>query len=525
MPFNSIRWRLQIWYGVILAVLLAGFGFTAFQLDRGRRLRNIDDELFTRVNALQRALRPPPPVRGPDGGIPFGGPPRESPRPERDVVPAPFDRDERDESRPLVREFRLPPLVANLFSNEGTNGFYYLIADPSGRELARSANAPAQVSLPPRPSRTLNQRPPAADSEAEPQADDSREPPPPMRGTGFRMQRQPPRMRGEFREAVAFTPPGETILVGRSIATELSELRQDTLILTGVGASILLLGLAGGWWLAGRAIRPIEAISATAARISAGDLARRIDVADTESELGQLARVLNSTFSRLDTAFAQQQQFTSDAAHELRTPVSVMLTQTQSALTRERSAAEYRETVEACQRSAQRMRRLIESLLELARFDAGQEAIRRVPFDLARTAAECSEQVRPLAAARGISIRGEFSGAECCGDSDRIAQVIINLLTNAIQYSSDKSEIRIATRVENGFAVLEVADRGPGIAPEHLPHVFERFYRADPARTVSQGRAGLGLAISKAIVDAHGGSIEVSSEPGRGSTFTLRLLV
>jgi signal transduction histidine kinase len=171
------------------------------------------------------------------------------------------------------------------------------------------------------------------------------------------------------------------------------------------------------------------------------------------------------------------------------------------------------------------MRRLIESLLELARFDAGQEAMRRAPFDLARTAAECVEQVRPLASARGMTIQAELSSAECAGDSDRVAQVIINLLTNAIQHNPDKGEIRIATRREAGSVLLEVADNGPGIAPEHLPHVFERFYRADPARTVSHGRTGLGLAISRAIVNAHAGSIDVSSEPEKGTTFTVRLPV
>ncbi|HEX5398329.1 MAG TPA: histidine kinase dimerization/phospho-acceptor domain-containing protein, partial [Verrucomicrobiae bacterium] len=139
----------------------------------------------------------------------------------------------------------------------------------------------------------------------------------------------------------------------------------------GFGAIILVFGLAGGGWFVSRAMRPIENISSAATKISAGDLSQRINLAETESELGQLAAVLNSTFARLDAAFAQQKQFASDAAHELRTPVSVILTQTQTALTRERAAAEYRETVEACQRAAQRMRKLIRALLELARLDAG----------------------------------------------------------------------------------------------------------------------------------------------------------
>ena len=120
---------------------------------------------------------------------------------------------------------------------------------------------------------------------------------------------------------------------------------------------VLLLGLTGGWWVATRALRPIEDISATAVKIAAGDLSQRISTRDTENELGRLAAVLNSTFARLEAAFAQQRQFTSDAAHELRTPITVMLTQTQTALNRERGAAEYRATVEACQRAAQRMRR------------------------------------------------------------------------------------------------------------------------------------------------------------------------
>ena len=160
---------------------------------------------------------------------------------------------------------------------------------------------------------------------------------------------------------------------------------------------MLVLGLAGGWWVATRAIRPIEAISATAVKIAGGDLSQRINAADTDSELGRLAGVLNSTFARLEAAFAQQARFTSDASHELRTPVSVILSQTQTALSRERPAAEYREALEACQRAAQRMRNLTESLLELARLDAGQEPMKQERFDLLRVARECVEMVRPLA--------------------------------------------------------------------------------------------------------------------------------
>jgi len=284
---------------------------------------------------------------------------------------------------------------------------------------------------------------------------------------------------------------------------------------------MLFIGLFTGWFISSRAIKPINDISAAALKISAGDLSQRISTNETESELGQLAGVLNATFGRLETAFAQQQQFTSDAAHELRTPVSVLLTQTQGTLNRERSAAEYRETVEACQRAAQRMRRLIESLLELARLDAGQEQFKRLPFDFSKIVRDCAALVQPLAEERNVNIHADLAVVECTGDSERLAQVVTNLLMNAIQYNQPAGQVRVSLESRDGTAVLAVADTGPGISPEDLPRVFERFYRADKSR--STGGNGLGLAISKAIVEVHGGTLEATSNPGAGTTFTVRL--
>jgi len=304
---------------------------------------------------------------------------------------------------------------------------------------------------------------------------------------------------------------------------ELAELHHFAWSLSGIGGLVLVLGLTGGWWLSTRAIRPIEDISATAVKIAAGDLSQRINVADTDNELGRLAGVLNSTFARLEAAFAQQGRFTADAAHELRTPVTVILTQVQTALKQERAAAEYRATVEACQRAAQRMRGLLESLLELARLDAGQEPMRTRRFDLARTVSDCVELVQPLAAERGIKIQSELPALEIVGDPGRLAQVFTNLLSNAIHYNKDHGEIRVSVQRRDGAALVTVADTGEGISEQDLPHVFERFFRADKSRSSAAGRNGLGLAISKAIVTAHGGGIEVESKPGAGATFTVRL--
>ena len=257
-------------------------------------------------------------------------------------------------------------------------------------------------------------------------------------------------------------------------------------------------------------------------KISAGDLSQRINVAEAESELGQLAAVLNSTFERLESAFAQQKQFASDAAHELRTPVSVILTPTQTAVNRERDTASYKETVEACQRAAQRMRKLIKSLLELARLDAGQEKLKRLQFDFSKTVEDCVELIRPLADGRNVKIISELEPLEISGDSERLAQVVTNLLTNAIQYNRDGGEVRVKLKIKNGFAALKVSDTGAGISAEDLPHVFKRFYRGDKSRT-GASNSGLGLAISKAIVEAHGGTIEVASKEDAGATFRVKL--
>jgi heavy metal sensor kinase len=293
--------------------------------------------------------------------------------------------------------------------------------------------------------------------------------------------------------------------------------------LLAAGLAVLALGMGGGWRLVTNAFRPIEDISSAAAKIAAGDLSQRINTSETDTELGRLAGVLNSTFSRLEAAFSQQGRFTADAAHELRTPVSVLLTHAQNGLASPGLTDEQREAFEACQRAGQRMRRLIESLLQLARLDAGQEDMKREAFDLSCVAQECIEMVRPLAAERQVSILSDLQTVDCHGDAERIGQVIMNLLTNAIYFNKDGGEVRVTAQATKEGAILKVSDTGAGIPEEDLPHVFERFYRVDKSRSRKQGRTGLGLAICRAIMDAHGGTITVSSQPGSGSVFEVTI--
>ncbi len=497
MIFNSIRWRVQLWHGVLLVLILASFGYTAYHVARDNQMRRVDEEL---ERQMMLAFRPGPP----------GEPPREpaGPGPRRGKSP---------EFRPepgFARFQAFDVLRQNVSSGSGqTNSFYAVLWQDDGSLAARSANAPADV---PRPEREELEQP-----ELPSDVPESAEPARPRHAPVMVAEL---RTRGEFREAYRFLPIGERcLLVGRSVAPELAGIRRLAGWLFVAGSGVLLLGLAGGWWLASRAIRPIEDISATAVKITAGDLSQRINAADTDSELGRLAEVLNSTFARLERAFDQQARFTSDASHELRTPVSVILSQTQSALSRERSAPEYQEALEACQRAAQRMRRLIESLLELARLDAGHEPMQQQPVDLSAVARECVELVRPLAAERQVEIRCELSPLECNADPGYLGQVVTNLLSNAIQYNRSPGEVQVSTRSDNGSAVLTIADTGIGIPAADLPHIFERFYRVDKSRSGPQGRTGLGLSICKAIVEAHGGAIKVTSEPGVGSKFEVRL--
>ena len=228
---------------------------------------------------------------------------------------------------------------------------------------------------------------------------------------------------------------------------------------------------------------------------------------------------------QIEETLVRQRQFTADASHELRTPVSVILAQSQTALARPRSEAEYRQSLEACQRAAQRMRRLVESLLTLTRLESGEEPLRPQAVDLNELAREAVEAVRPLAHESRIQLR--FAPAATAialnADPDKLGQVVLNLLGNAIAYNRPEGEVAVSTGIHGTEAFLRVTDTGIGIATEHLAKIFDRFYRVDPSRTNTRGHSGLGLAISARIMAQHGGRITVESEPGRGSTFTVWL--
>lgn len=277
-----------------------------------------------------------------------------------------------------------------------------------------------------------------------------------------------------------------------------------------------------GAWLAGRAMRPLREIGTSARRIASGSHSDRIDPSGLPDELAGLAQLLNEGFDQIEETLARQRQFTADASHELRTPVSVVLTQTQAALARPRNEAEYRHALEACQRAAERMRRLVESLLTLARLESGEEPLRRETTDLNAISSEAIETIRPLARAHQLSVQFNpaSSALKVHVDPNKVGQVLLNLLSNAVAYNRPKGSITLTTGSSGNESFVRVADSGIGIAPEHQPRLFERFYRVDASRTDPRGHTGLGLSISQQIIQQHGGRITVESELGKGSVFT-----
>ncbi len=336
-------------------------------------------------------------------------------------------------------------------------------------------------------------------------------------------------MSGDLRELVAVSdrrrgsqvtranrPPLAVAVVGISTATTQAELERFAFLLTLTGSCVFVIGLAVGWLVSGRAIRPIKTISATAKTIAEGNLSERIDVGNTQSELGELAAVLNDTFER-------QAQFTADASHELRTPTFVILSQAQSALRRERSKEENRKGFEICERAARQLQDLIEALLFLTRIDGGENHQDRDPCDLGTIATEGVALLQPLATSRDINLRVDSEPASVEGDARQLRQVVSNLVGNAIEHIRPGGNVHVTVAKKDQSAILKVSDNGPGIHSDDTPHIFDRFYRADKSRSSADGHLGLGLAICKVIVEAHDGSIEVSSQIGEGSVFTVTI--
>jgi len=287
----------------------------------------------------------------------------------------------------------------------------------------------------------------------------------------------------------------------------------------------LICAWFGGYWMSRHALDPVDRIIQTAKNISVQNLSSRLEVPRTGDELQGLSETLNGMLERLETAFKKITQFTADASHELRTPVAVMRTRAELSLRRARSVDDYRDTVAQIHSELERTSDLIEKLMFLARADSGAEPIPFAPVDLREIVREVCTQGSALAEAKQVTFRENLPDHSMWvqGDEDLLRRLFLILIDNAVKYTPADGTVEVSVVEKDGTATGEIRDTGIGIASADLPNIFERFYRADKARSRETGGTGLGLSIGRWIAEAHAGTIEVESSPEHGSTFQVRL--
>src|SRR5229473_2494584 len=288
---------------------------------------------------------------------------------------------------------------------------------------------------------------------------------------------------------------------------------------------IVTLAIGGGYLLMRRALRPVDEIRQKAAQITSRNLSERLPVVHTGDELERLATDLNRMIARLEESFLQINRFSADASHELRTPLTVLQGELEAIAQKGQGLPEeVRDTIGSALEETQRLAKIVESLLAISRLEAGEARVQPMRLNFAELTRTTADQMKLLAEEKHIAMTCDGTDpVEVEADPSRLKQVVVNLLDNAIKYTPERGDVSISVTQRDGHAVLEVADSGLGISANDLPHVFERFYRADKARSRQMGGTGLGLSIVRSICLAHGGHVTVNSTEGRGSLFRVEL--
>ncbi|MDB4882147.1 MAG: two-component histidine kinase [Gemmatimonadetes bacterium] len=493
---DSVRSRLALWHTVVLAVLLIGFA-TATDLWMGRAISRREDRFLEESTGALRAN-----VAAELGEVPLDSAVAQS-----------------------LGEFRLRNVV-------------FFVIDTSGKLMARSAARADAGEGARRQARTAVLLDSALARGAVPRARAGEREHFATVGVGDDAQRL-------FLLPVEIGRARFTIIAAESLA-EQQELLEDTragfLIAIPLG---LLLAWLGGYALARRSLAPVSAMSGRAAEIGATSLHERLPVGNPRDELGQLAAVFNDLLARLDAAFDQQRRFMADAAHELRTPVSIMRGEADIALSqRERSSEEYRGALEVVNAEGRRLSRIVGELFLLARADAGQQPLQPRAMYLDELVSDCVRAVRSLAVGRAVTVRctmeplvptesdrsdGSSAVMEHAyhGDEELLRRLLVNLLDNAIKHAPAGSTVDVRLSSDAAEHRLQVIDRGAGISAAARDHVFERFFRADESRARDDaseaGGAGLGLAIARWVAEAHGGTLAIVSSSAGETIFQARL--
>jgi len=459
---RSIGFRLSLWYAVLLSVAFALVGFITF-FGVEHYLRATQSEvLHRRVEQVEQILQISPGTSDPDAL---------AARLELQIAPEFTNR--------LLRITRWPSTRIYVSGVPADSGF-------------NPAQVPAAVIWPQQ----------------------------------FQLQRVvlpggAPLLIGRLRESTA---SGDYLIeMGASLAA--AEALRDHLlsILALILPILMLLAATGGYFLVGRALRPVDEMTQTAASISIGDLNARLPVPRTGDALERLSVALNEMLGRLRESVQISQRFLADASHELRTPLTIVKGELEALVSSPECGPATLDAIGSVLEEVERLKHLVEGLMAISRLDAGDAKRELVYIDLMELVANTTEQMRLVAEDAGISlVYADLQSVPVMGDRGRLQQVIVNLLDNAIKYTPRGGTVRINTLRSGREGVLDIRDTGIGIPSEAIGHVFERFYRVDDARSRDSGGVGLGLAIVKAICNAHGASIEVTSTVGVGSRFSIR---
>ena len=333
------------------------------------------------------------------------------------------------------------------------------------------------------------------------------------------------RATGRYLDLIVQTPQRGQLLIGRPLAKEWDALIGLSLRLAGMSVLCLAGAATLAVWLARRLAAPIDQLAQAAQLITDRDVSQQLTVNEQCSiEVLQLSDSLNQLIERLRSALLRQTRFVADASHELRTPVTVILSQAEHTLHKDRDVETYKSSLSVCLQSAQRMKRLADDLLFLAKADSQKLSLGREVVDLQQCAMQSIELLRPLTHSHSVQLDHDLQPVSIHGDRDRLMQVLTNLVTNAIRYNRPGGHVTVRTFGRDASAVVEVQDNGIGISETDRSHIFERFYQSDEARTHhAEAGAGLGLSLVFEIVAAHGGTIDVQSIPNVGTTFTVSL--
>lgn len=455
-----IRWRLTLWFSLLLTLILILSGALIHTLMERYLRQEVDDDLKVYSARVHGTLHP-------------------------EEIPSPLDYEVIHSSLPPINEFAAPGLYIQIITREGAVvvrsdnlGDQELPADPGLIERGFKGEAMATVS--------------AAD------------------GIPLRIMASPLFLRDE------------TLLleVARSLEHVDDTLAQVRWALFGGVLVALALAILSGAVLVRRALQPVKNITRTAESIeTSGNLSQRVGYSGPMDEIGELATTFDHMIEHLDRVFRSQRDFVADASHDLRSPLTV-LRGNLDLLKRASNEEERRASLDAMEREVKRMIAIVNDLLLLAEVESGGEE-RVEPVSLKLLVLDAADRARSLVPTHTIATEG-IEDIVILGNPDRLRRLLDNLVDNAIKYTPEDRTITLSTFHEGGWACLRVRDSGIGIPPEHLPRIFDRFYRVDRARSRSRGGTGLGLAIVKAIAERYGGTVSVCSELGRGTTFTVR---